>query len=537
MMTDTDDSDSVKPLAYSYIRWSSDQQTAGDSLARQTKAAEDWAVANGYTLSTQTFRDSGVSAFKGRNAEVGALNSFLKVVEEGVVPQGSTLLVENLDRLSRQHWEEGYLLLRQIVRAGVNLVTLFDGKLYPANQPFDLGDGIMIIVGFQRAWEESVTKSKRIKAAWDTNTEEVLAGERLRTARCPQWLKIKGPLKGGTYQVIPERADVLREIFTRFAEGEGPSAIARDLNARGIPTFQRGNWRGPTVAKLLKRESPYGHIEIGRQITEDERSGKEPIPKGMYRLDDRIIERIHKDHFPRVIDEDLERRVRFRLSNREAEVRAMGPVKNTNRITKACLTGVLKGDLGENLKRKAYKRTAAYVSPVTNKYYGAVAHIDQVLIDWWPELRKASLIETDPQTEGLEQELSGAQETLEYLQSKPGVKPRLLMAAEAEVEELKNEIDRRIEAHGLASVDLPRDVSKLEPHEVNALVRRVVASAAVYKSEEIAYEMIEVERPNGTVYERRQPRPLYDLGMTLKNGLVVNLGTGSSGFTKVSGSV
>lgn len=47
------------------------------------------------------------------------------------------------------------------------------------------------------------------------------------------------------------------------------------------------------------------------------------------------------------------------------------------------------------------------------------------------------------------------------------------MAAQAEVEELEGELKRITESAGLGVVDLPRDVSDLEPHELNALVRRV----------------------------------------------------------------
>ncbi len=49
-----------------------------------------------------TLHDKGISAFKGLNVEQGALGEFLKAVEEGKVNKGSYLLVESLDRLSRE---------------------------------------------------------------------------------------------------------------------------------------------------------------------------------------------------------------------------------------------------------------------------------------------------------------------------------------------------------------------------------------------------------------------------------------------------
>lgn len=532
-----------KPVAYSYIRWSSDQQKEGDSLNRQTKAARDWAERNGYVLSEMTFRDSGVSAFKGRNVEAGDLALFLKAIEEGQIVPGSVLVLEHLDRMSRAGHRKAARLLEDILESGVHVATTSPERLYTLK---DLDDSLMttfeIIFMFANAHEESKKKSQRVKAAWDSNTAGVLEGTRIRTSRCPMWLRVvkgdRDTLEGATYEVVEEKAEILREIFQRFADGEGPTAIARDLNARGIPTFQHGNWRGPTISKLLKRESPYGHLEIGRSITEDEKSGKAPIPAGTYRLDDRIIEQIKKDVMPRVIDKEIERRVRFRLSNREAEVKAMGPVRNETRKTKACLTGVVKGDDGENLKRKAYARTAAYVSPVTNKYYGSVAHVDQVLRDYWPLLvGVASQTRQDIDISDLQEAIAERAETVEYLKGKKSTTPATLLRAENDLAELQLALKKVQHEQDLGYVDVPSLVDDLEAHEVNALVRKIVTSVTIKKSDAVIFELQEVERKNGTVYERRMPRPDYDLDVVCRNGQTVLLGRGNSlakAFTPVA---
>ena len=93
----------IRPRAYSYIRFSSPEQAKGDSLRRQMELAEQYAEAHGLELDTElTFRDLGVSAYRGLNVETGELRAFLKAVEEGIVAPGSVLLVESLDRISRR---------------------------------------------------------------------------------------------------------------------------------------------------------------------------------------------------------------------------------------------------------------------------------------------------------------------------------------------------------------------------------------------------------------------------------------------------
>jgi DNA invertase Pin-like site-specific DNA recombinase len=99
----------------------------GDSLRRQTEAAREYATRHGLDLDEElTFRDLGVAAFRGRNVEVGALGAFLAAVREGLVAEGSYLLVESLDRVSRQTAWDAADTMRDIVRAGVNVVDLGD---------------------------------------------------------------------------------------------------------------------------------------------------------------------------------------------------------------------------------------------------------------------------------------------------------------------------------------------------------------------------------------------------------------------------
>src|SRR5690606_6486333 len=91
-----------KPIAYSYIRFSTSEQSKGDSLRRQIKLSEDYAVQNNLELDKSlNLRDLGVSAFKGDNKDKGALSHFLKLVKEKKIQKGAFLIVESLDRLSR----------------------------------------------------------------------------------------------------------------------------------------------------------------------------------------------------------------------------------------------------------------------------------------------------------------------------------------------------------------------------------------------------------------------------------------------------
>lgn len=96
----------AKPRAYSYIRFSNASQALGDSYRRQRDAAEQYCEQHGLVLvdtMEYLFFDSGRSAYKAKHLDdSGELARFLAYVEDGTVSAGSVLIVESLDRLSRE---------------------------------------------------------------------------------------------------------------------------------------------------------------------------------------------------------------------------------------------------------------------------------------------------------------------------------------------------------------------------------------------------------------------------------------------------
>src|SRR3954447_24986625 len=90
--------------AYPYVRFSSSEQSKGDSLTRQLREARQWCERHGVVLddSLDYLRELGRSGFTGHNlGEGGGLGAFLAAVRAGKVAPGAILLVEKLDRFSR----------------------------------------------------------------------------------------------------------------------------------------------------------------------------------------------------------------------------------------------------------------------------------------------------------------------------------------------------------------------------------------------------------------------------------------------------
>src|SRR5262245_53625587 len=143
----------AKPRAFSYTRFSTPEQRKGGSLKRQTDLAEDYAKRKGLVLDDKLdMNDEGISAYRGANAERGALAAVLEAVRLGRVPAGSTLIVESVDRISRQGIDEGYDLCKSILKSGVNIVTLQPEREYGPDAVRGLAKGALeLLIILERA--------------------------------------------------------------------------------------------------------------------------------------------------------------------------------------------------------------------------------------------------------------------------------------------------------------------------------------------------------------------------------------------------
>ena len=249
---------------YSYIRFSTPDQLKGDSLRRQRERSEAYAKKNNLQIDDSLkLEDLGISAYKGKNSTEGALAGFLSAVEMGQVPKGSTLLVESLDRLSRNHITEALTQFLKIINAGITVVTLIDEKSFNTetinNEPLSLFGSLVIMI---RAHEESATKADRISRSWNEKRRKATIEKKPLTRRCPAWLE----LKNGKYKKINERVKLIVRIFELASKGLGKRSIAKIFNTEKIETWGDGinksrkanGWHDSYIQKILNNESVLG---------------------------------------------------------------------------------------------------------------------------------------------------------------------------------------------------------------------------------------------------------------------------------------
>lgn len=265
-----DHKDRTYPIrAYSYVRMSSQRQLRGDSLRRQLEQSRAYADEHSLLLD-DSLQDLGVSAWKGKNFKHGALGRFLVMVENGEVPKGSYLLIESLDRLSREAVPDALTLFMAIINAGIVIVTLGrDGQQVYSRDILN-GDWTKLIIGLavmSRGHDESRTKSERIGAANRRKRERARAGEGQITGLTPSWIDARR-IDGNRYEfTLNHHTQTVRTIYEMASRGLGSTAIARHLNATGIPTFGTENgWYQSIIKLVLKRADVVGVFQPHRII-------------------------------------------------------------------------------------------------------------------------------------------------------------------------------------------------------------------------------------------------------------------------------
>lgn len=282
----------------SYTRFSTLAQSKGQSLRRQEEKAEAWAAKHGMVLDDRLrMRDLGVSAWMGANSETGALAGLLNMLRTGKLEQGTILLIEAMDRLTRQGLDEAIPLFLELLKGGIEIVTLQDEQRYNKETLKDQAKFILAVIYLSGANRESEIKSDRIRHAYDTNRQQ---GKSQIFGSAPGWLTRKD--KFSPWELDPVKAPVVRKVFELMAEGWGSGEIAKKANAEGWPVPTRlankkngGAWSGTMASKMVRSRSTIGEHEHRNRTREANKKHWSGESRGI----------VIPNYYPAVIDEEL----------------------------------------------------------------------------------------------------------------------------------------------------------------------------------------------------------------------------------------
>lgn len=289
-------------LMSSYVRWSTKAQDSGDSLRRQNDMIDVFyrKHSDQYFMSaTHRYVDKGKSGFHQKHkADGGDFKRMLDNVLNGTIPAGSLIVLENFDRASRADIDSAIDDIRQILRKGVEILTLGDNERYDKSSLSDPIRLIKHILIAERAHQESVVKQERTKAVWREKTKKAIETGSPMGRQTPGWIELSNDRQ--SFLVNEAKAAIVNLIFEMRLAGHSMFAICKHLNENSIETINDrkarisktfkpagGGWSAVSVKCVLISRSVLGYLPA-KISTEDRRTV----------LRDEIA-----DYYPRIIDD------------------------------------------------------------------------------------------------------------------------------------------------------------------------------------------------------------------------------------------
>src|SRR6185437_4056067 len=305
----------VTMKAVIYARYSSDLQresSIDDQLrnCRRRAEAESWMVITAYA-------DKAVSGSDANRPEYRAM------LEAANRREFDILLVDDLSRFARDSVEQERAI-RRLEFQGVRIIATSDGydsesKARKVHRGFK---GLMneIFLDDLREKTHRGQSGQALKGYWTGGRP---FGYRLRPVFDPSRKDQYGQAAkiGSKLEIDPQQAEVVREIYQRFADGQSHRAIAAELNRLGVPspgsTWRRttrrcAGWMGSAI-RVITRAPIYGGVVRwnANQYVKDPDSGKY---SKRARPEAEWIER--HDEALRIVSEDLIAKVNGRTRGR-----------------------------------------------------------------------------------------------------------------------------------------------------------------------------------------------------------------------------
>ena len=227
-----------------YARYSSHAQN-DQSIDGQLHDAYAFAERNGYTVIGE-YIDRALTGTKDSRPD------FQRMIRDAEKGQFQLVIVWKLDRFARNRYDSA-IYKAKLKKSGVRVVSVMENLT-------DGPEGI-ILEGILESMAEYYSANL---------AENVRRGmsELVRRGLFPGGPVPLGYRVEDHHLVIDERvAPIVREMFRRYADGEGPAEIARDLNRRGYRT-QTGQAFTPSSFKLVTNPAYIGQYTYGGNVIE-----------------------------------------------------------------------------------------------------------------------------------------------------------------------------------------------------------------------------------------------------------------------------
>ena len=158
----------------------------------------------------------------------------------------------------------------------------------------------------------------------------------------------------GKLTIMPEEAAVVRHIFAAYLGGLGKNAIAKVLQALGVPPLRGGRWNATSVFNMLRNEKYVGDLLMQKchypdHLTKQKRPNLGELPQY-------LIENAHEA----IIDRETFAQVQAEIARRVARFQPLPKPPQAYPFT-----GLMTCDCcGKHYRRKIARAGTKYAAPV-----------------------------------------------------------------------------------------------------------------------------------------------------------------------------
>jgi len=297
-----------------YIRVSTDKEEQEASIDNQIKLFHQWVKANNHTIIESVgihhskesiaitkgmYIDEGFSAYKDTRRK-----AFDKMMQDAKKGLFDVIWTKSVSRFSRNN--------RVFINTADELIKLnIDATFYDDNKTLKNDIDLSLPIMSLLSAIESKNKSAAIKSAIKIRQKEGIITTTLAYGYA------RGKEKGEVL-IIPEQAEIVKEIYKLYLQGWGGNKIARYLNNKGIPTQKGSVWNERNILNVLGNQIYIGWYVSYKVIKNRKR---EEIQRGavphLRILDDEIFYKVQDEmkHRSKQREQGIKTSSQYLLSN------------------------------------------------------------------------------------------------------------------------------------------------------------------------------------------------------------------------------
>lgn len=289
-----------KKCVAAYARVSVNSERLSRSLSAQVSRYSEYIAKNPEWVFAGVYADKGMSGTRTDNRR--EFNRLMTDCENGKV---DIILVKSISRLARNTLDL-LTCIRRLKDMGVEV--RFEKERINS---MSCDGELMLTVLASFAQDESRSLSENVKWSIRKKFEKGIANGKMRVFGY-MW-------EGGAMKIVPKEAEAVRFIFSSYAEGSSPRAIAAALTENGILTARGSEWSDYGIRTVLKNITYTGNTLLQKTfsespITKRRRVNNGELPMYFVRCSHEAI--IDKDLFDTVQAEFI-RRGRQRAKERD----------------------------------------------------------------------------------------------------------------------------------------------------------------------------------------------------------------------------